>query len=79
MDNESLIGLKILEENFHLLQGFYADNINLVMKATKSNILYCKHIFGLFANASGLKCNWENPIAVFISPRPMSDELRELN
>lgn len=57
MDNELLTRLKIAEDNLHLLHKFSIDDVNLMMKANLTNILCWKHIFGLFANASGLQCN----------------------
>lgn len=75
MDNGQLEGLKVPSEKMHLLHGFYANDINLTIKATPTNILYCKHLFMIFGNAFGLHCNWASPKAVFISKRPLPNDL----
>lgn len=57
MDDGHLKGLRLEPEGLHFLHGMYADNVNIVLEATSTNILRCKQLFGIFGQASGLLCN----------------------
>lgn len=60
-------GIQLREEALHLMHRIYADDINLILRASFRNILQMQEIFYAFGRVSGLKCDWEKSPTTFIS------------
>lgn len=72
-------GVYLPNENLHLLENLYADDINLICTTNNANIIRCRYIFNTFGLASGLYYNWECPTAVYISRGDIPHEFLNLN
>lgn len=68
-----LEGVRFQKEQLHLAQQFYADNTTVILKGVRSNITSCMEFFNMFANASGLRCNWVEVTAILLSQDPLPD------
>lgn len=71
-------GVVLPKTNLHQVQNFYADDVDLVIKADLDIMLHCQRLLSSFGHASGLYFDWSKTKAALIPHIPTPPPLLSL-
>lgn len=68
--NRFIIGVEFPSIGLSTLHTMFADDLSLIIQAVMIYVIRCRQLLQTFGSVSGLKCIWEQTVAVFIPEGP---------
>lgn len=72
--NRFIVGVEFPSIGLSTLHTMFADNLSLIIRAVMLYVIRCRLLLQTFGKVSGLKCIWEQTVAVLIPEGPLPPE-----